>query len=496
MNICRRDRYEFYNDKSIRKDDLWAAKIELLVQVVHQHKHATSNDLQEHLFSISRVRCHIRIAYSLIWQGIKMRGYGMKQAKKTVVVIGAGIVGATVALRLVENNYSVKLIDSDEPGGEQAASYGNGAWISPASIIPMTSPGIWKKVPGYLLDPTGPLTIRPWAIPKLLPWLIRFMNAGSTEKKVSRTARILNTLIHDAPERHLALAKKIGYPELVVKNGLIYAYPDRRAFEEEKLSWRLRRENGVGYQELDNQELHEKVPWISDTYQFAIYVPNAAHSTDPGALNSAIARYAEKQGAEIIRAKAIGFGVQHGKLQSIVTDNGTVPADFAVICAGIHSRILAAQAGDNVIMESERGYHVEIDNPGLSLDIPVMPSDGKMANTMIGNKFRASGQVELCSVTAQPNWKRADILMQHLLKTYPRLKENEKNWQIKHWFGHRPSTPDGLPVIGAATGIDGVFYAFGHGHIGLNSAPKTAELVELMLGEKFENVADFSPTRF
>lgn len=420
----------------------------------------------------------------------------MTQEKKRVAVIGAGIVGATLALRLIQNGFSVTLIDADEAGGEQAASYGNGGWISPASIIPMTSPGIWKKAPGYLLDPTGPLTIRPGALPKLLPWLWRFVKAGSTEEKLSRTAAILNGLIHDAPERHLALAKEIGRPDLVEQNGLLYAFPDRQAFEQDARSWRLRRENGLEYQELEGQELQDKAPILAKKYTFAVYVPRGAHSTDPGAYTAAIAHHAQTLGVASIRAQALDFIRENGRLQSIVTDKGIVSVDCAIVSAGIHSRILAARAGDRVSMQSERGYHVQIDKPGVSLKIPVMPSDGKMANTMVGNALRAAGQVELCGVDAKANWKRADILMQHLLNAYPSLKAQQNHWQVKHWFGHRPSTPDGLPVLGKASGLEGVFYAFGHGHVGLNAAPKTAEIIVAMLKGQEQDLACFSPTRF
>ena len=96
----------------------------------------------------------------------------------TVAVIGAGIVGLTAALEILRAGHEVLIIEPAEPGGRQAASYGNGAWLSPGSVMPMSVPGLWRKVPGYLSDPTGPFTIRWQHLPRLAPWLLRFILAG------------------------------------------------------------------------------------------------------------------------------------------------------------------------------------------------------------------------------------------------------------------------------------------------------------------------------
>ena len=133
--------------------------------------------------------------------------------------------------------------------------------------------------------------------------------------------------------------------------------------------------------------------------------------------------------------------------------------------------------GDRIPLESERGYHVEVVDPKTGPRIPIMPSDGKMANTMMPGRLRASGQVELASVDATPDWKRADILLRQLLSTYPDLGKNPEDLTVLRWQGNRPSTPDGLPVISRSSATADVVHAFGHGHVGLAAAPKTGELV-------------------
>src|SRR5580698_11044993 len=119
-----------------------------------------------------------------------------------VTVIGAGVVGAATAVELLRDGHRVTIVEPGDPGGEQSASYGNGTQLNPSSVIPMSAPGIWKKVPGYLADPLGPLAIRWRYLPRLIPWLRRFVAAGSTPDKLARIARALQPLLAESPERH------------------------------------------------------------------------------------------------------------------------------------------------------------------------------------------------------------------------------------------------------------------------------------------------------
>lgn len=401
-----------------------------------------------------------------------------------VVVIGAGIVGAATALELLKDGHTVSIIEPEQPGGRQAASYGNSGWLSPASIIPMSMPGLWKKVPGLIADPAGPLVIRWRHIFRLAPWLMRFVAAGATVPKVERTARILSSLLHDAPTRHEALAKETGRSDLIVRKGLIYAYPNRTLFESEALAWRLRRDNGVVFRELSSDELHQLEPGLSQAYSFAVLVEQGAHCTDPGGYVDSIVTTALERGAKRIKGKAIGFDISAGRLRGVKTDAGTIACDRAVIAAGIHSKTLAAAAGDKVLLESERGYHVVIPQDITTGAMPVMPGDGKMGNNPTLAGLRIAGQVELASTSTTPDKARADILLRHAKRTYPALAKSFDESRIDWWMGHRPSTPDGLPVIGPASATSDIIYAFGHGHVGLATGPASGQIVADLIANR------------
>ncbi len=401
-----------------------------------------------------------------------------------VAVIGGGIVGICCAVELLRDGHGVVLIEPGAPGGPHQASFGNGAWFSPASVVPTSLPGTWRKVPGYLADPLGPLSIRWRYLPHLLPWLVRYLRAGSTVARVEATARALRALIADAPERHRRLAEEAGVPELVVRQGLLYVFPSRAAFDAEALAWRLRRDNGVRWLELSEDELRQREPSLDRRYTFGVLVEEGAHCLDPGAYVAALAAWAESLGLKRIAGNATGFRIEGGRLAAVRTDAGDVPALRAVIAAGARSRALAAAVGDKVPLETERGYHVAIAAPEAAPRQPVMPSDGKMANTMTAGALRIAGQIELAGLDAPPDWRRADILRDFALRTYPGLPHDVPKDRLSVWMGHRPSIADGLPVIGPASGCPDVIHAFGHGHIGLAAGPLTGRLVADIVGGK------------
>jgi D-amino-acid dehydrogenase len=414
-----------------------------------------------------------------------------------VVVIGAGIVGVASALALLRDGHRVTLVEAGEPGGQQAASYGNGAWISPASIVPMSSPGLWRKLPGYILDPTGPLTIRLSALPGLAPWLIRFLLAGATAARVERTARHLRALLGDAPARHAALAAEAGVAGLIRQTGLLYVYPDRAAFAADRRAWELRRANGIAWTEIDGEALRRREPDLSPRYGFGALVEAGAHCLDTGRYVAALAAHAETRNARFVRAQVTGFDIAQGRLRAVLTGDGALPCSRAVIAAGIGSRMLARAAGDRIPLVGERGYHVVVAGSSVGPRTPLMPSDGKMANTPTRAGLRASGQVELARPNAAADWHRAEILLAHLRGTFPGLSQDLALANVSTWMGQRPSTPDGLPVIGRSRATADVLYAFGHGHVGFAAGPATGDAVADLMAERPPALPPaFAPGRF
>ncbi|MFB9949223.1 NAD(P)/FAD-dependent oxidoreductase [Rhizobium puerariae] len=418
---------------------------------------------------------------------------------RKAVVIGGGAIGAMCALEILRRGLSVTILEPGEPGGEQAASFGNAGWLSSHSVLPPSEPGLWKKVPGYLLDPLGPLAIRPRRFPAALPWLLRYLAAGSSEEKLVRTAEALRSLLEDAPRLHARIAAEAGIRDLVRDDGgLLHIYPDRATFGREARAWRIRSGVGIEWQEMDDQSLHAMEPDLSPEYRFGVLVGEAGHCSDPGAYVAGLTGYAVARGASLLKTRATGFSFADGRLRAVRTGTGDVPADIAVIAAGIFSQPLARAAGDRIPLESERGYHVAIDAPEIVPSRPMMVHDRKIVITPVAGRLRAAGQVEIAGIAAAPNWQRAEILKQHLLATFPGLARDGAVGRLHAWQGHRPSTPDGLPCIGPSRATADVLHAFGHGHVGLASSARTGRLIgQIVAGEPPEiPLAPFSPKRF
>ena len=415
-----------------------------------------------------------------------------------VVIIGAGIVGAATALEALSAGFRVTIVEPGEPGGEQAASYGNGCWLSPMSVIPPSTPGLWKKVPKFLMDPLGPLAIRWSYFPRVAPWLVKYLLAGWTEAKVLRTAQAIRPLLNGAPALHRDLAARAGVEHLIERRGLMYIYENRAQFESEAMAWRVRRQVGIEWMELGPDEMRQREPELDRRYGFGVLVEEGGHCRDPGAYVAALVAQARAEGAELRRSRATGFRIEGGRLKAVLTEAGEIAADRAVIAAGAHSRKLAAAAGSDVPLETERGYHAMVVDAEVGPRTPMMPFDGKMSVTWTDRGLRCAGQVEIAGLEAAPNWKRAEILRDHLLRSFPNLPRDLPTDRVKFWMGHRPSMPDGLPCLGTAAATPDVLLGFGHGHVGLVAGPRTARILAAMLtGAPPEiPVAPFAPGRF
>ena len=218
-------------------------------------------------------------------------------------------------------------------------------------------------MPGYLLDPLGPLAIRWSYFPRIIPWLLRFLSSGSTKAKVHAIGRALRPLVADASKRHENLAAEAGVGDLIKRQGLLYAYPDRAAFEADALAWEVRAATGVKWLELDENDLRQREPGLNRSYTFGVLIEDGGHCLDPGGYVAALVRHATRSGASLRKAKALGFIIEQTRLRAVRTSDGEIACDKAVICAGAWSRTLASEAGDDVVLESERGYHAMIPAP-------------------------------------------------------------------------------------------------------------------------------------
>lgn len=410
-----------------------------------------------------------------------------------VIVIGAGIIGVCAANALVDEGFSVEVIDPVEPGSPGQCSYGNAGGLSPGSCIPNALPGIAGQVPGMLLDPDGPIGLRLLDLPHALPWLLRFLSNSrlSRVKRISDAMIALNrlTLLCYEP-----LVKEAGCEDLILHRGQLFAYENPNGPAGSVLSIAMRRERGVKVDILDARQMRELEPAISAAYTAGVFLPEQGQCPNPGRLVAAIARLAADKGAMFTRQSVRALVLEQGQVKGVATEAGVIPADKVVIAAGAFSAPFAKQVGVRVPLISERGYHITLPNADTGLKVNVNAAERKFVAAPMEGGLRLSGTVEFARPEAAPNWRRADILVRQAAHMFPDADLSS----VERWMGNRPGTPDSIPVIETAPRHDNVILAFGHGHQGLMGGSVTGRLVAELAASRPTSIdiSHFRSSRF
>ncbi|MEO7729188.1 MAG: FAD-dependent oxidoreductase [Burkholderiales bacterium] len=391
-----------------------------------------------------------------------------------VVVIGGGIIGVCTALCLQREGREVVLIDHGDPG--MGASFGNGGMFSVSSIVPVAMPGVLRKVPAWLMDTQGPLTIRWPYLPRLVPWLAHFV-AASAPARVEVQARALRALLKDAITDYAPLVRDAGVPELLRQQGMLYLYASEASWRGDARAMELRRRNGVEIEEIEGGALAEREPDLGPGFTRARLIAANGHTTNPLRLVQALARHAVERGARIVREKVVGFEHNGSAVTGVRTTSALHPASAVVLAAGAWSAGLAAALGDAVPLDTERGYHTIVANPEKTVRTPAIFVDGSFGVTPMETGLRLVGTIELAGLDAPPNWARARVLLEQGQRMLPGLLADNDASRVSQWLGFRPSLPDSLPVIGPSSRYANAFYAFGHGHVGMCGAPTTGKIV-------------------
>ncbi|MEP3333854.1 FAD-dependent oxidoreductase [Sedimentitalea sp.] len=407
-----------------------------------------------------------------------------------VLVIGAGIVGVATALWLQRAGSKVTLIDRIGPAG--GTSYGNGGILAACAVVPVTVPGLMAKAPGMLFDPDQPLFLKWGYLPRLLPFLRRYL-ANSTDAKVEHASQALSELLSDCADQHLALANGTPAAEFVKPGSYLFGYPDKAAFEADSYAWNIRRKRGYRFRELSAEEIATYDPALEGCFGYGVECPEHGLITDPGAYVTALADEFVSRGGMLLTGEVTGFDRENGKAIAARTSAGQITADSFVMTTGVWSGPLARDLGISVPLESERGYHVEFVNPSITLKSPIMVAAGKFVAGSMNGRLRCAGVVEFGGLKAGPSSAPFDLLKRQVARLFPHLTYDD----TLEWMGHRPATADSIPVIGQTPAAPNVYVGYGHQHIGLSGGPKTGRwLAQMITGQPVNtDLSAFSPDR-
>ena len=398
--------------------------------------------------------------------------------QKNITIVGAGIIGMVCANYLQRDGHKVTVIDSRGPG--EGCTAGNAALLSPDAVIPPAMPGNWRKIPGWILDPLGPLAIRWNYVPRITPWLAGWLRACSADRAraVARGLRALHAPVFDA---YAPLLKDAGATHLLQRSGQLYVSELNGGASGSPLTTEMREAAGVHTQLLSGAAARELEPALGENIKSALYFPNNGHTINSLRLVQMLAEHFQRSGGTVLRRNVTGFETgEHGPC-SVITDGGARPVETLLIAAGAWSGRLAAQLGTSLPLEAERGYHLTLPDPGVMPRLPLIHRDFYFTTTPVQAGLRMAGTTEFAGLDAPPDYRRARMLFTHAQRMLPGLRDSGAT----QWMGARPSFPDGLPVIDRSPLHVDVFFAFGHSHFGLTAAPVTGRLIaDLVSGRK------------
>jgi D-amino-acid dehydrogenase len=407
----------------------------------------------------------------------------------SVAVLGGGIVGSAAGVWLAADGADVTVFERDPEA--RPASTGNAGVVMLTAITPMARPGILASVPGWMLDPLGPLTLRLVDVPGMAPFLARFVAAARPSQVESSTAA-LGFLMKTALADHQELARRGRTGEQLRRTGALHIFDSDHSFRAALTEWRERGSHGVDYREVSVAEARSLAPGLTGPFAHAILAPETWMVASPNGLLQALrARLRDEDRLRVGTVTELKPGASG--IEVVTADGNTARFDAAVVAGGVWSRDLVRKLGLSVVLEAERGYNTTWPVPPIDLALPIFFDDHGFCASPLADGLRVGGAVELAAVDAPPNFARAAAMRKKMRRYFPALPDEGG----REWMGCRPATPDSLPVIGAHPREPRIVFAFGHGHLGMTFSAATARHVADLIARRGDrNLAPFGIERF
>ncbi|WP_415404255.1 NAD(P)/FAD-dependent oxidoreductase [Tateyamaria sp. SN3-11] len=408
-----------------------------------------------------------------------------------IIVAGAGIVGVSCAIWLQRAGHDVTLVDRAGPAA--GTSHGNAGVLAAGAVIPVTAPGLLPRVPGMIFSPNAPLFLRWSYLPKLLPFLMRYL-PHANDAHVDRYGTAMSMLLHDTVEQHRALAKGTGAERYIGAEDYCFGYATRAAFEADAYSWGKRDALGYEYDVLDGATYVAHDPLYDGVFETVVRCKNHGRISDPGRYVQALADHFVEQGGTLHITDITDVDVVDGAIDALHTKDGVLRADRIVFAMGPWSKAIAHKLGVKVPFESERGYHIELVNPSHMPKSPMMVASGKFVITPMDGRLRAAGVIEFGGLRNGPSRAPFAFLRRQIAQLLPNVTYDH----VVEWMGHRPAPADSLPLIGANDPGGRSYSAFGHQHVGLTGGPKTGRIIADLIENKKPNadLAPFDPMKY
>lgn len=413
-------------------------------------------------------------------------------ARSDVAVVGAGVVGLCIAYELARSQREVLIVDRG-PAAE-GNSAGIAGHIVPSHVLPLAAPGVIRSAAAGILHRTGPVTLRWRWRPDYLAWILAF--ARNCRESTARAA--VPTL-----ERLGRLSAELAEEWIVEENiecsyrrgGLLDVYFDRRAFAAAQAKARLIDQFGVTVEIVGPARVFEFEPTLSSAAVGGIFFPGDSNLNPRQFLGGLLAATLERGVTVSSWTEVLGIRTSGRAVKTLITSRGDIEVDHVVVAAGAWSSSVAAMLGEKLPVQPGKGYSITVQRPEQGPRQAMLLGEKHVAVAPMEDRIRFSGWFELGRYDRTPSLQR---LSQIEATVRSALSIDAELKVLERWAGLRPTTPDGLPIVGPAPSWDNVTYATGHAMLGLSLGPATGRIVsQLVCGERPDlDLALCSPARF
>jgi len=389
-------------------------------------------------------------------------------------VLGAGIVGTSIALHLAKRGPSVALIDRG--GAGEGTSYGNTGIIEGNTIFPAAFPSDWMALLRVALKRAPEANYHLAFLPEVTPWLLAF-RAASDPARLLETAQLMRPLFARAIPEHDVLVTEAGVERYIRRNGWLKLYRSDRSFAGAARELEMASRLGIANVPLDGEAARALEPSLAPVFRHAVHWTGAVSVSNPLALTRAYAaRFAALGGITLSGdARSLHRAEPYWRVD---TASGPVDATDVVVALGPWAPDLLAPLGIKLPLAVKRGYHRHYRAQGnAALSRPILDAENGYCLTPMEQGIRLTTGAEFAARDAPPT----PVQFDRLLPAARELFALGEAVEAQPWLGSRPCFADSRPVIGRAPGQRGLWLAYGHGHWGLTLGPATGRLVAEML---------------
>ena len=406
---------------------------------------------------------------------------------KSVGIIGSGIQGVCIGYQLIKKGVNVTLFDKNDPlsNNYKPASYGNAGHFSPYAVLQLNRPDILYDVPKMLLSSYGPLALKWNYVPKMLRWIFHYFK-NCNEKSMLHTAKYMHQILNLSKNAYEEIFQEIDTSGLVEKKGIIYVWTNNN-LKSRNLEIKIRNDLGIKQKILNQKQVLELEPNLNPVFESGVIFEDAMHARDPHGILKQIFKLFLKKGGKFVQTEVKSLE-QKDETETIIKSKiEDFKFEKAVIATGAFSKKFTDQLGENIPLDTERGYHVHFKNKDNLISRPVIFLDRGFGMTPMNQGLRAVGTVELGGLKNPLSKKRIEYIVNCAKELLPQLGKHDDEW-----LGFRPTLPDFLPILGPSKKNKNIIYAFGHQHLGWTLGAITGKIVSRIVAEEKTNL-DLTP---